>query len=169
MHQEIYYIYCKRKSERQRVDHEQTAQMKLWLWRRTKCRRLRCKTRSFFGIIAVCQVHLRPESRIHYCIRKLKATGFQGTYPPMCAVVPLPGIDLSTDYSTWIGAMCLHRTCTILQATLRQFLTPESRLHRWRVLAGHLRGDSWAESVEILVFPSPTDYMLTSFGFSFII
>jgi hypothetical protein len=72
-----YRLHCKSKSDIHRVDSESIQQ----LWRRRKCGRPWWKRRSFFGIIAVCQVHLRPESQIHYCIRKLKATGFQGIHP----------------------------------------------------------------------------------------
>ena len=72
-----YRLCYKRKSDRHRVDNESIQQ----LWRRRKCGRLWWKKRSFFGIIAVWQVQLSPESRIHYCKRKLKATGFQGIHP----------------------------------------------------------------------------------------
>jgi hypothetical protein len=88
----------------------------------------------------------------------------------MGAVVPLPGIGLSTDYSTWIGANPSDVSAPHLHdSSSDSSRVPDARLHRWRVLAGHVRGDSSAESVEILVFPSPSDYMLTSFGFSLII
>ena len=61
---------------------------------------------------------------------------------------------------------------TKLQSSMTIFhhklLTREGRGLSQRMNSTSDRGDFWAQPVEILVFPSPTGYMLTSYSFPFI-